>query len=412
MRGIAVLGCTGSIGANALQVVREHPGRFRVTALAAGRNVRLLAEQVREFRPLRVSVADEQAAVALREMLGGESPPVLHGEEGVCEVACTPDTERVVAAMVGAAGLRPVLCALEAGRDVALANKEALVVAGELMTRTARRSGALILPVDSEHNALHQCLRSGRGLDEVRRLVLTASGGPFRRRALESFDSIRVDEALRHPTWNMGRKVTIDSSTLMNKGLELIEARWLFGLPEERLDVLIHPQSLVHSLVEYVDGFYIAQLSTPDMGLPIQYALSYPERWPTRRQRLDLAAAGALEFENPDTGRYPCLALAREALRRGGTCPAALNAADEVAVQGFLEGRLPFTGIARVLEQVMEAWDSATGDNLGALQEADREARRRASEAAERISHQWNLKGGGVRRYIRLRRSGAAPEKS
>jgi 1-deoxy-D-xylulose-5-phosphate reductoisomerase len=380
---VAILGSTGSIGTNALRVVREHPGWFQVTGLAAGRNVALLAEQVREFRPARVAVADAEAARALRQAVGSGCPPVGAGEEAVCEVAAAPGTDRVVAAMVGAAGIRPVLRALEAGHDVALANKEALVVAGELMTAAARRLGAALLPVDSEHNAVHQCLRSG-SREEVRRVVLTASGGPFRDRPLDTFDQIRVEEALRHPTWTMGRKVTIDSATLMNKGLELIEARWLFDLAPGQIDVLIHPQSLVHSLVEYVDGFYIAQMATPDMGLPIQYAMTYPQRWPTRRERLDLARAGALEFHEPDPRRYPCLALAREALGRGGTHPAALNAADEVVVEEFLAGRLPFTGMARVLERVMERWDGGPAPDLETLLAADREARRRALEAAGR----------------------------
>lgn len=401
MKSIAILGSTGSIGTNALQVVREHPGRFRVSGLAAGRNVSLLAEQVREFRPARVAVADPGSARRLREALGGECPDVLAGEEGACEVAAGGEADLVVAAVVGAAGVRPALRALEAGRDVALANKEALVVAGGILTDAARRRGAAILPVDSEHNALHQCLRCGRSA-EVRRVVLTASGGPFRDRPLGTFSDIRVEEALRHPTWSMGRKVTIDSATLMNKGLERIEARWLFGLEPERIDVLVHPQSLVHSLVEYVDGFYVAQISTPDMGLPIQYALTYPERWPTRRQRLDLASAGALEFREPDPERYPCLGLARAALERGGTHPAALNAADEIAVEEFLGGRLPFTGIARLLEEIMEQWEGGPAGDLETLLAADLEARRRASEAAER------LRRAGRSAYIRRRASGGA----
>jgi 1-deoxy-D-xylulose-5-phosphate reductoisomerase len=379
-RRIAILGSTGSVGTNALQVIREHPGRFRVTALAAGRNVERLAAQVREFRPALVSVADAGAAEALVALLRGDAPRVVYGEEGACQVAAAPDTDRVVAAMVGAAGLRPALCALEAGRDLALANKEALVVAGELMTEAARRRSCALLPVDSEHNAVHQCLRAGRS-EEIRRVVLTASGGPFRERPLESFDSIRVEEALRHPTWSMGRKVTIDSATLFNKGLELIEAKWLFALEPERLEVLIHPQSLVHSLVEYEDGFTLAPLAAPDMGLPIQYALTYPERLPTRRRRLDLTACGPLEFFRPDPTRYPCLEIAREALRRGGTVPAAVNAADEVAVDEFLAGRLPFTGIARLLQEVLSGWDGGPAADLESLARADREARRRARES-------------------------------
>lgn len=400
VKRIAILGSTGSIGTNALQIVREQPGRFEITALAAGRNVERLAQQVREFRPAKVALADAGAAGRLRELLGKDAPTVLEGAEGVCEVACTTSTEMVVAAMVGAAGMRPALCALDAGCDVALANKEALVVAGELMMAAARKGNAALLPVDSEHNALHQCLRSGRGKQEVSRLILTASGGPFRQRPLDTFDTVLVEEALRHPTWNMGRKVTIDSATLMNKGLEIIEASWLFGLPGEKIDILIHPQSLVHSMVEYVDGSILAQLSPPDMGLPIQYALTYPERWPTRRQRLDLAEAPALDFEAPDAARYPCLALAREALRRGGTHPAALNAADEIAVEGFLEGQLSFSGITRVLEEVMGRWTGTALTSLGVFEEADREARELAREAIQQLSHKAPLKKQGSSHYI------------
>jgi 1-deoxy-D-xylulose-5-phosphate reductoisomerase len=382
-RRLVILGSTGSIGTNALQVVRENPGRFEVTGLAAGRNARLLADQIREFRPARVAVASVDAARGLREMLGSGAPRVDAGEEAVRDLAGAGDADVVVAAMVGAAGICPALAALEAGRDVALANKEALVVAGELMTEAARRRGGRILPVDSEHNALHQCLRSGKP-GEVRRVILTASGGPFRERPLATFSSIGIDEALRHPTWKMGRKVTVDSATLMNKGLELIEARWLFSLAPEQIDVLIHPQSVVHSLVEFVDGAQIAQLATPDMGLPIQYALSYPDRWPTLRRRLELSEAGRLEFSLPDPRRYPCLGIAREALRRGGSWPAALNAADEVAVEEFLAGRLAFTGIPRVLSEVMDGWQGGPASELGALLAADAEARRRARAAAER----------------------------
>ena len=380
-RRIVILGSTGSIGTNALQVVREHPGRFEVAGLAAARNVPLLAQQVREFRPQHVAVAEPPAAQALRAELGGECPPILEGEEGVCALAAETPADLVVAAMVGAAGVRPALRAVEAGRDLAVANKEALVVAGEILTDAARRRGARLLPVDSEHSALHQCLRAGRP-QEVLRVILTASGGPFRDRPLDTFADIRVEEALRHPTWSMGRKVTIDSATLMNKGLELIEARWLFDLTPAQIDVLVHRQSVIHSLVEFVDGSCVAQMATPDMGLPIQYALTYPERWPTRRRRLDLPAAAPLELETPDLERYPCLGLARAALLEGGTSCVALNAADEVAVAHFLEGRLPFTGIARVLESVMRNWQGGRASSLEALLAADSEARRRAAQAA------------------------------
>ncbi len=352
--GIALLGSTGSIGSSALEVVRHHSAKLRVVALAArGRNPEALAAQAREFRPELVAVADEGAAAALR----GALPPGVRlavGESGLIEAATHPDAGRVVAAMVGAAGLRPVHAALAAGKDLALANKESLVVAGSLLTRLVGERGTRILPIDSEHVALHQALRGG-SREEVRRLVLTASGGPFLDRPRETWGTIRPEEALRHPTWAMGAKVTVDSATLMNKGLELIEASHLFALPPAQIDVVVHPQSIVHSLVEFRDGSWLAQLSRNDMVFPIQYALSYPERWESGFEPLRLEELEALSFRPVDGHRFPSVDLARRALAAGESAPAVLNAANEVAVEAFLAGRAPFPAILETVEEVLGA---------------------------------------------------------
>jgi len=338
-RRLAILGSTGSIGRAALDVVRSLRASgeaFEVVGLAAHRNIELLAAQVREFRPAAVAVAASRDAAA--EALGAGAPgwhgEVLAGADGLAALAAGTGAELVLVAVSGVAGLRPTLAALDAGADVALATKEALVAGGPLIMEAAARSGRRLVPVDSEHSAIFQCL-AGQSQAEVRRLWLTASGGPFRRRSPEELDAVTPQEALRHPTWSMGRKVTVDSATLMNKGLEIIEAHWLFGVPAERIEVVIHPQSLVHSCVEFVDGSVLAQIGPRDMRLPIQYALTYPRRQPAPPRPLDLRALGALEFEPPDPRRFPCLVHAREALARGGTAPAVLNAADEVAVRLF-----------------------------------------------------------------------------
>ena len=351
---LALLGASGSIGRSCLEVLRHHPGRFELVAVGArGSRPDELAAIVREFRPRFVAVVDPVAARALaRDLPAGVELAV--GEPALVAAAVHPDVDRVVAAVVGAAGLRPVHAALAAGRRVALANKETLVVAGRLLTELARRTGADLLPVDSEHVALHQALRAGRA-GEVRRLLLTASGGPFLRRDVASFAAIRREEALRHPTWTMGAKITIDSATLVNKGLELIEARWLFDVPAERIDVVVHPQSIVHSLVEWVDGSWLAQLSVNDMVFPIQYALAWPERWPNEFARLDPAGLGALEFLPLDGGKFPAVALARAALAAGESAPAVFNAANEAAVEAFLAERIPFTGIVETIEAVLAA---------------------------------------------------------
>ncbi len=384
MRTVALLGSTGSIGRAALDVLGRWRDRFRVVALAAGGGrLRELADQVRTVRPEVVAVPREEDAVRLRDLLAGERVEVLAGEEGMVRAAAGSGADVVIAAIVGAAGLVPTLAAVRAGRTVALANKEALVAAGEVMTRAARESGATLLPVDSEHNAIHQCLRAGRPA-EVRRIVLTASGGPFRGRSAAELSAVTPDQALRHPTWEMGPKITVDSATLMNKGLEVIEARWLFGLPPEAIDVVIHPQSVVHSMVEFRDGSIVAQLGTPDMRHPIQYALTYPERLDAPAERLDLLAASPLQFEPPDAETFRCLALAFDALRAGGDAPARLNAANEVAVEAFLDGRIPFDRIPAVLERALAERPPRPADTLEAVLAADREARRAASRAVAR----------------------------
>ncbi|MEE9275913.1 MAG: 1-deoxy-D-xylulose-5-phosphate reductoisomerase, partial [bacterium] len=359
-RRIAILGSTGSIGENTLRVIADNPERFTVAALAAGRNWERLAEQARTFAPPLVSVAGAEDAERLRGLL----PPgtaVLSGEEGLREAAAGQGAEIVVSALVGAAGLAPTLAAIEAGASVALANKEVLVMAGELVTARAAARGAAILPIDSEHAGVAQAL-SGRPREEVARIVLTASGGPFRTRTLEEMRGVTPEEALRHPNWKMGPKITVDSASMMNKGLEIIEARWLFGLEPERVDVLVHPQSIVHAMVEFIDGTVLAQMSVPDMRLPIAQALSHPERIPSRAPRLDLAQIGNLTFEEPDLERFACLAHAKAALREGGTAPAVLNAANEVAVAAFLANGVGFLDIPDVVGAALDG--CATGSAL------------------------------------------------
>lgn len=349
MRHLAVLGSTGSIGRSTLDVVSRFPDRFRIVALAAGRNIPELAEQVARFAPELVSVAREEDLGRLRELAPGFRGHLAHGEAGLVACASHEAADTVVAGLVGAVGLASAHAAVAAGKRLALANKETLVVAGEMIAETARKSGAEILPVDSEHNAIHQALRAGRPA-EVKRLVLTGSGGPFRTRPLETFDAITVEDALRHPTWKMGPKITVDSATMMNKGLEILEAHFLFGIPAVRIDVVLHPQSIVHSMVEFRDGSVIAQMGRNDMRFPILYALAYPDRMENPFGELPLAGQ-KLEFEEVDPARYPAIGLAREALAEGGAAPAVLNAANEVAVAAFLSGKIRFPAIVRLVEQ-------------------------------------------------------------
>lgn len=389
MKGIAILGSTGSIGRNTLRVVESFgEGEFQVIALGAGRNVEMLAEQVARHLPELVSVETEDCARTLRAKLferDVDLPRIVVGEEGLVEVATHMHADCVVSATVGAVGFVPTLRALEAGKRVALANKETLVMAGELMTRAARTSGAEILPVDSEHNALHQCLR-GENRAEVRRLLLTASGGPFRTKSVSEIAAATVEEAMRHPTWQMGAKITIDSATLMNKGLEVIEARWLFGFEADQIDILVHPESVVHSMIELIDGSIIAQMGITDMRHAIQYALTYPARYPCELPSLDLAALSALHFEAPDTERFPCIKLAYRALREGGTLPAAMNAANEVAVRAFLDGRISLPDIPRVIEQAMDEHDKQAVESLEIVLETDRSARETSEKVIEQIT--------------------------
>ncbi|MFV0388786.1 MAG: 1-deoxy-D-xylulose-5-phosphate reductoisomerase [Pyrinomonadaceae bacterium] len=378
-RKISILGSTGSVGVNTLKVV-EHLGDIGVNALAGGRNLKLLAEQTLKFSPRVVSCADEECAKILKELLLAETrelPEIVFGEAGLIEAAVFESSDTLVSATVGAVGFVPTLRALEHGKRVALANKETLVMAGELMTRAAGRSGAEILPVDSEHNALHQCLRGERH-EEVKRLILTASGGPFLERTFAEMEVATKAEALAHPTWNMGEKISVDSSTLMNKGLEVIEAHWLFGFDANQIDVIVHPQSVIHSLVELIDGSMIAQLGATDMRHPIQYSLTYPDREPQQTASLELASLTKLTFEKPDFVRFPNLKLAYTALNKGGTTPAALNASNEIAVRAFLDGKIKLTDIALINSAVVEAHISEPATELAAILAADKNSRKAA----------------------------------
>jgi 1-deoxy-D-xylulose-5-phosphate reductoisomerase len=385
VKRIAILGATGSIGRSALAVVDAHPTRLQVAAIAGGNNVSLLAEQIAQYRPRVAAMATTGGLDRLRSAIGSTvSTELLSGAEGMLAVATHPEVDVVICASAGTAGLEAVLAAIEAGKTIALANKEVLVMAGALVTEAARRTGAAILPVDSEHNAIHQCLHA-RQSSEIRRLILTASGGPFRELPQAELDRVGPEAALRHPTWQMGRKITIDSATLMNKGLEVIEAHWLFGVDADRIAVLVHPQSIVHSMVELNDGSVIAQLGITDMRLPIQYACSYPERWEMPLPTLDLARAGRLDFHEPAHDRFPCLALAYRALRAGGTLPVVLNAANEVAVAAFLDGKLGFTAIPRVIEKTMNAHEIEPLAALDTVRRVDRWAREQAHDEARAL---------------------------
>ena len=381
--GVAILGSTGSIGCNTLRVIESlTSARMRVVALAAGSNVERLADQIATHLPDVVSVESEALAHELRAKLferDVDLPRIVTGEEGLVEVATHPEADCVVSATVGAIGFLPTLRALEAGKRVALANKETLVMAGELMTRAAKESGAELLPIDSEHNALHQCLR-GERREEVRRIILTASGGPFRTKNKDEMKLASVSEAMRHPTWNMGAKITIDSATLMNKGLEVIEAHWLFGFGPDEIDIVVHPESVVHSMIELIDGSVIAQMGITDMRHAIQYALTYPERHSCQLPPLDLTAISRLHFEAPDLERFPCIPLAYRALSEGGTLPAAMNAANEEAVSAFIDQRICLTEIPHVVETVMNNHKNQPARDIETILAADASARVAASE--------------------------------
>jgi len=381
MKRLSILGSTGSIGTNALSIVRMFPDRFRVTALAAKNNVDRLASQIAEFTPELAVVYDGDAASELKRRVGSKcATRIAWGEDGYAAAAALDDTDMVLAAMVGAAGLMPTLAAIDAGKDVALANKETLVMAGRIVMKRAAEKKVRLLPVDSEHSAIFQCL-SGQRREDLEKIIITASGGPFIRRPLAEFADIRAKDALNHPTWAMGKKISIDSSTLMNKGLEVLEAQHLFGVSIEKIEVVIHPQSVVHSMVAYRDGAVLAQLSVPDMKGAIAYALSYPERLPLNQPPPAFEQIGALNFEKPDLTRFPCLGLAFEACRRGGTGPAVLNAANEVAVAAFLEERIGFLDIPAVIEKTLSAHRIIPDPDLAQILEADRWARRHAGTA-------------------------------
>jgi len=382
MKVLSLLGSTGSIGTSTLKVTSSFPDDFRVAGLSGGRNVAKLADQIEQVCPEIASSCDERVSVELQSLLRQRGYPMartrfVHGIEGHIEVSCHPESSIVLSAISGAAGLLPTYRALEQGKSIALANKETLVMAGELMMRKSREEGVPILPVDSEHNAIHQCLRGGRK-EEMRRLILTASGGPFRETPREQMLSVTLEQALNHPTWSMGRKITIDSATLMNKGLEVIEASWLFGATPDEIEVVVHPQSIVHSMVEYTDGSILAQLGLTDMRIAIQYALTYPDRWVSPLPSLDIFQLPKLEFFEPDHEKFPCLRLAYKALRAGGTAPAVLNAANEVAVEEFLNNKIAFHEIPQIIESVLDSHQPRSAGNLETVLEADAWARKEA----------------------------------
>ena len=388
MKRISILGSTGSIGRSTLSVVETYPERFEVIALAAGRNIEAAFEQARRWKPQLLSVADEQDAETLRTQLrkaGLAGISIVHGSAGTVQVASHAETDFVVSAIVGVAGLEATYEAVRAGKTVGLANKECLVAAGELITAEARRQGKALLPIDSEHNAIHQCLRGGR-MDEVQQIWLTASGGPFLHTPKSQFSTITVEQALNHPTWKMGRRITIDSATLMNKGFEVIEACHLFNVPPSQVQVIVHPQSMVHSMVEFVDGSILAQFSVTDMRLPILYALTYPDRIASD-MRFPVMDLRHLEFSPPDMGKFPCLGLAYEAAEAGGAKTVALNAADEVAVAAFLEGCIRFTEIPDIIRMVLAETETGQLESISKVLQADAEARRIAQERVEQLGY-------------------------
>jgi 1-deoxy-D-xylulose-5-phosphate reductoisomerase len=379
MKRITILGSTGSVGRNALDIVSSHRDQFRVVALTAGKNVDLIEEQIKSFSPEVVAVADEAAARELRKRVGGHTPSlqILSGYDGVAEAASYDGSDFVLSAIVGAAGLIPTISAIRSGKIIGLANKEALVMAGRIVTEEAKKAGVRILPVDSEHSAVFQCIEGHKNSD-IRRIILTASGGPFASKGVSELNDIKPEDALRHPSWRMGKKITIDSATLMNKGFEMIEAHYLFNIPPERIDVLIHPQSIVHSIVEFQDRSCIAQLSIPDMKGPIAYALSYPERLENVMQGLDLDRIESLVFKKPDNECFPCLSYAYMALESRGTMPSVLNAANEVAVDAFLKGMIRFIEIPLIIRETMEEHVVMSDAELAAILEADKWARKKA----------------------------------
>jgi 1-deoxy-D-xylulose-5-phosphate reductoisomerase len=380
VKRVTLLGATGSIGLRTLEIVSAFPEELSVAGMAArGSNPEAIADLCRKYAPAAVALLEPKAVDALARLLPPPRPELLSGIDGLVTLARDVDADVVLSALVGGVGLLPTMAAIQAGRTMALANKETLVMAGALMTAEARARGVALLPVDSEHSAVFQCL-VGHNRGDVHRVLLTASGGPFRELPKEKFAAVTVEDALRHPTWKMGAKITIDSATLMNKGLEIIEARWLFDLAPSQVQVIVHPQSIVHSMVEYIDGCVLAQLGVADMGIPILYALTYPERRPTPAARLDLTRTGSLTFEEPDTGRFPALRLARAALEVGGASPVVLNAANEIAVAAFLERRIGFTEITQLIERALGAQPTASLTSIDECVDIDARTRRRVSD--------------------------------
>ena len=384
MKNVAILGSTGSIGLSTLAVIDTFPDKLQVSSLACGNNQEMLCSQIERYKPLAISVSTEPRP-KLREVCRKHSVEISHGQEGLISLATMRETDIILAGMSGSQGMIPVSKALEVGKSVALANKETLVMAGQFITSQARMHQATILPVDSEHNAIFQCL-NGEETENIERVILCASGGPFRKTALEDFENITVEAALNHPRWKMGPKITIDSATLMNKGLEMIEARWLFNLPPKKVDVLVHPQSLAHSMVEFVDGSIIAQIGIADMQMPIQNCLSYPQRWPNKSKKLSLHEAEAFIFEKPDYDKFPSLNLAKIAMEEGKTLPAVLNAADEEAVLAFLNKKINFTSIMEVVEKIMHGHKNIDASSLEEIIEVDRITREKARALIDRIS--------------------------
>ena len=383
MKRLAILGSTGSIGVNTLDIVRQFSDRFEVVSLSAGRNTQLLLQQILEFRPKVVSVLNRDLAETLKKDLAPASVEVVHGVEGLIRIATHPEVDQVVSAIVGAVGLIPTLSAIKTGKSIALANKESLVIAGKIVMEEARHNHAEVLPIDSEHSAIFQSLL-GHQKEAIQRLILTASGGPFLNLPTTKLHEVTVKDALNHPNWEMGKKITIDSASLMNKGLEVIEAHWLFDMPVEKIVVQIHPQSVIHSMVEYIDGSIIAQMGITDMRVPVSYALSFPQRLPLHLPRLDLFQKGGLTFQSPDFDRYPCLKLAYQSIEIGETMPAILNASNEVAVSAFLDGTISFTDIPILIQRVMEDHDVKSVRTVEDILKADHWARERAKAILER----------------------------
>jgi 1-deoxy-D-xylulose-5-phosphate reductoisomerase len=385
MKKIAILGSTGSIGLNALNVIENNPRRFQVVALSAGNNIKLLKQQIEKFQPKVVAVSTKESALKLREAMNSKSRvKIFYDEEGLKEIASFPSADIVISAISGSAGLMPTLAAIEAGKDIALANKETMVMAGEIVTKRAIKKRVKIIPVDSEHSAIFQCLE-GNKRKNLRRIILTASGGPFLNFTKNELEKVSLSQTLRHPKWKMGKKITIDCASMMNKGLEVIEAKWLFNVDIGDIDVLIHPQSIVHSLVEFIDGAFLAQMGVPDMKIPITYALTYPERIMNDLPSLNLAKTGNLEFFKPDIKKFPCLGLAYAAGLCGGTAPVVLNSADEVAVSAFMENKIRFIDLPEIIEKILSRHDSIKDPSLDDIIQVDLWARRETKIIIERI---------------------------